>query len=244
MAAERRSEAVPGGTSTIAYGSLFCASAGSCINITGGSGTVQFVSTPLTQFGGRVVSVSGKTGGSVTFDAATTLSGSSGTTDAIVLSGQQWRNDLVCRRAFARDQRRERTRLRREWRRHDHGNRRGVHDFDDEFGGDRCAECDDRRQRIDVPERLGEWRGHRHSLEQYRRRRLHDLRFRHDPGQRRHGSIVHGERRRYPQRHERDAEEHEFQWQWHRRILPPRRSAATSSPATTTVPAIAMRTSR
>jgi hypothetical protein len=77
----------PGGTSTIGNGSLFCASVGSCINITGGSGTVQFVSTPLTQFGGRVVSVSGKTGGSVTFDAATTLSGSAGTTDAIVLAG-------------------------------------------------------------------------------------------------------------------------------------------------------------
>ncbi|HSC09511.1 MAG TPA: FG-GAP-like repeat-containing protein [Rhodanobacteraceae bacterium] len=77
----------PSGTSTIGGVSLFCASVGNCVNITGGAGTVQFVSTPLTQFGGGVVAVSGKTGGSVTFDAASTLSGSSGTADAIVLSG-------------------------------------------------------------------------------------------------------------------------------------------------------------
>lgn len=76
----------PSGISTIENGTLSCASTGSCINISGGTGTVQFMSAPATQSGGRVVSISGKSAGSVTFDAASGVAVSSGTTDAIVLS--------------------------------------------------------------------------------------------------------------------------------------------------------------
>lgn len=76
----------PTGTSTVENGSAACASSAACINVTGGNGTLNLVSMPTTQSGGRGVGIGGKTGGSVNFDAASGVTVTSGTTDAIVLS--------------------------------------------------------------------------------------------------------------------------------------------------------------
>lgn len=76
----------PTGTSTVENGTATCVSSAACISVTGGVGTLNLVSMPTTQSGGRGVGVAGKTGGSVTFDASSGVSVTAGTTDAILLS--------------------------------------------------------------------------------------------------------------------------------------------------------------
>lgn len=76
----------PTGTSTVENGAAQCASTGPCISITGGSGTLNFVSLLVSQSGGRAVAIGSKTGGSVSFDALSGVTETAGTTDAIVLA--------------------------------------------------------------------------------------------------------------------------------------------------------------
>ena len=62
-----------------------CSSSGTAVLINGGSSAIDFKGTSVSQNGGRVVYVHNRTGGAVTFDGASAVTGTGGTLDAITL---------------------------------------------------------------------------------------------------------------------------------------------------------------
>lgn len=77
------------GTASVTNSPMTCQSsaAGTCVNISGatGTGTISFVSSPITQTVGKALNVGGKTSGTLSFDAASDITVTAGTTDAITL---------------------------------------------------------------------------------------------------------------------------------------------------------------
>ncbi|HEX8719884.1 MAG TPA: Ig-like domain-containing protein [Pyrinomonadaceae bacterium] len=71
------------GPVTVTGGSVVCNSSGAAVAVGGGSAPVSFVANTVTQNGGHVVDVHGRTGGAVSFDAASTVTGTNGTADAV-----------------------------------------------------------------------------------------------------------------------------------------------------------------
>jgi hypothetical protein len=62
------------------------AGSGTAVTINGGSGTILFANSPISQNGGRVLNVQNRTGGSVTFNGGSTLTGTGQTLDSIFLT--------------------------------------------------------------------------------------------------------------------------------------------------------------
>ena len=60
-------------------------SSGTAVLINGGSTGLVFTNTPVSQNGGRVVDIQNRTGGSVSFNGSSTVTGTNGGTDAVVL---------------------------------------------------------------------------------------------------------------------------------------------------------------
>jgi uncharacterized repeat protein (TIGR01451 family) len=58
-------------------------SSGTSVLISGGSTGINFAGVAITQNGGRVVDIQNRTGGTVSFDSATGVTGTNGTTDAV-----------------------------------------------------------------------------------------------------------------------------------------------------------------
>jgi uncharacterized repeat protein (TIGR01451 family) len=70
---------------TMTGGSVSGNSSGTAVSVSGGASPVSFNGVAVSQNGGRVVDVQNRTGGAVSFDNATSVAGTNGTTDAISL---------------------------------------------------------------------------------------------------------------------------------------------------------------
>jgi len=76
------------GTITVSNVTMTGTSTGNMVNVVGGSGNWTFISSPMTQTSGRALNVTSKTSGSMSWDAASPITVSAGTTDgAISLTG-------------------------------------------------------------------------------------------------------------------------------------------------------------
>ncbi len=73
------------GPVSVTNSSVACTSTGTAVLVNGGAAGVNFAGTSVSQNGGRVVYIHDRTGGTVAFDAASTVSGTNGAADAITL---------------------------------------------------------------------------------------------------------------------------------------------------------------
>jgi uncharacterized repeat protein (TIGR01451 family) len=70
---------------TMTGGTVAGNSSGTAVSVSGGAASVSFNGVSISQNGGRVVDVQNRTGGAVSFNAATGVAGTNGTTDAVSL---------------------------------------------------------------------------------------------------------------------------------------------------------------
>lgn len=75
------------GPFTMSNSAVVSNSSGTAVLVSGGAAAISFNDTDISQNGGRVVNVQSRMGGAVTFDAASSVSGTNGTTDAVSLLG-------------------------------------------------------------------------------------------------------------------------------------------------------------
>jgi uncharacterized repeat protein (TIGR01451 family) len=73
------------GVLSVTNSSVAANSSGTAVLVSGGSTPITFTGTTVSQNGGRVVDIQNRTGGTVAFGAGSTVTGTNGTTDAVVL---------------------------------------------------------------------------------------------------------------------------------------------------------------